>query len=199
MENDINPFTPDSSIPEISSSGGESGFTFPDGDPIPPESSNRKFPWKWFTIIAGIILCVVLISAGLVLLLPKVINTPERTVQSYYAALQARDVGRMQEYLDPADPISQNSAPALLAMERYINNYSASLGLQIGINWELQNLTYKLIESSNDSAKVEVTGQLRLYETSTNLGIPLAYNMTHELVWKNRHWYITTKGQPSNH
>jgi hypothetical protein len=197
MENNTNPFTPDSSIPEISPSGSESRFTFPDSDHDTPAPIKNSFPWKWIGIIVGIVLIVTLIGVGLAFILPAVTNSPERAVHSFYDALQARDIVRMQKCLDPDDPISLNAASMLLPIEQYIDQYIAQLGLQIGINWELQNLTYSLVENQNDYAKVEVTGRLRFYETITNLSISLPYDVTHELVRKNGHWYISTIGQLS--
>jgi hypothetical protein len=197
MENNTNPFTPDSSIPEISPGGSESRFTFPDSDHDTPAPIKNSFPWKWIGIIVGIVLIVTLIGVGLAFILPAVTNSPERAVHSFYDALQARDIVRMQKCLDPDDPISLNAASMLLPIEQYIDQYIAQLGLQIGINWELQNLTYTLVENQNDYAKVEVTGRLRLYETITNLSISLPYDVTHELVRKNGQWYISTNGQLS--
>jgi hypothetical protein len=196
MGNNTDPFAPDPSTPGISPSGSSSNFNFsPDdlGGSIP---AKRTFPWKPVALIGGIVLLVTLIGVGLAFLLPNVINTPEKAVKSYYEALYARDTVGMREYIDPDDLISVNAAPILLSIEQTINDFIAQQGVQIDLNWELQNLTYQRIEDQKDYATVEVTGRLLLYETSTNISLTFPYAVTHELVRKNGQWLITTQGQP---
>ncbi len=193
-DNEFNPFLSDPSIPEISSAGEEAVFPFPSPDEqysIP--APTQVFPWKRLAIIGGSAVALLLIGLGLVFILwPKIFNTPEKAVRSYYSALQTQDSERMREYLDPDDLVISNEMPLVLDVKDKIEGIVNGYGLGLSIKWEFRDLVYKRVEKHGNYARVEVSGQLRLFEANTDLGLMIPYKITHNLIKKNGKWLITS-------
>src|SRR5271157_4292512 len=143
MDKETNSPIPDALIPGMSSGSEGHGFTSGTFE-IPPYP--RSFPWKWVAIIGGAVLLIVFIILGSVFLIPKLLDTPERTVRAYYGALQANDSDLMRKYLDPDDPIASNSMPLVGQVTDSIENYIKQYGLDINIKWEFQDLVFNTLE-----------------------------------------------------
>lgn len=196
-DNDSTPFLPDPSIPEISSSGVDPSFTFVPDEPLSIPTLAHSVRWKWFGVTVGAIAALILISLGLAFLLPNALITPEKTVRSYYAAMQMQDSGLMRKYLDTDDPTISIAMPLVQDIQSMAASIADQTGLNLNVGWEFKNLVFKRVRLQGSYAQVVVSGQFHLYEVNSNIGVTVPYSMTHNLVKKNGTWLITTVNAPS--
>jgi len=183
---------PDPSIPEISLDGVDEVLPFsqPENSSIPMPT--HAYPWKWVVIIGGSVSALLLIALGFVLWLPKVLNTPEKTVRSFYAAMQTQDDELFKKYLDMSVPAISNNISVVQNVQGIIEGVASKTGVNLNGRWEFQDLVLERLMQQESYAQVKVSGQLHVYEASSKFGILIPYRVTHNLVRKNGSWLITT-------
>jgi len=152
----------------------------------------HAYPWKWVVIIGGSVSALLLIALGFVLWLPKVLNTPEKTVRSFYAAMQTQDDELMQKYLDMSVPAISNNISVVQDVQGIIEGVASKTGVNLNVRWEFQDLVLERLMQQESYAQVRVSGLLHVYEASSKLGMLIPYHVTHNLVRKNSSWLITT-------
>ncbi|MFX1412160.1 MAG: hypothetical protein ACFFA6_17605, partial [Promethearchaeota archaeon] len=122
----------------------------------------------------------------------NLLDPPDRVVRDFYDALNVPDVDRLSECVDPDNPITPNVLQILqMLLGTNLNEWiSEQLGRKIELAWRFQNLTFETVERTWDSAKVHVTGQVRVWDKETNVGLTIPFDWTHNVVKKNGRWYM---------
>lgn len=202
----LSPFDPDPEIPDIALPGeapmNDDPFFSTDGapfDPFDPSLSatrpRRSFPWKIVGLAIAVAALLGAVALGAVWILnggvTGLIERPSQVVERYYDALQRSDFEVMAKCLDPESVAPDNILPLAEKAAGALNNLASErLGLNIKVRWQFIDLKYKTLEETRDAAKVDVSGKLRIWEESTNIGPTVPYQHTHQVVKRNGHWYL---------
>ena len=151
-----------------------------------PPTEKKPFPWKRIVLIGGIVIAVGLIVMGVLLIVSKVSETPlQKIVADYYAAWEAKDFSAMSAMQDPTSRIN-----AAKIADYLVSGLKKIFGdVNIDINWQFSNLTYKVLSNDHQRAVVLVTGEIR-FTAFGLVDVNRPYEATHELIKINKQWYI---------
>ncbi len=181
------PFASDATIPDMKTTEDFAPFEVPGFETAvtPPHRSQ----WPILLVIAGAVLLVAALAIGAWLLLSRsAVASPEPTMRAYYDALEAKDFARVTSLMDPdVVLLTENILPTVAQIQSWIQ---AETGLNVELDWDFQDLVFDVQNLTTDSATVQVTGRVRVYEKLTNLGAALPYTWSHALVNKNGRWYV---------
>ncbi len=152
----------------------------------------RALPWPLVAAIAGGIVLVALLALGLSAWRRSAANPPEPVVRRYYQALEAQDFAAIEQCLDAGGSPAGNLLPALVEFKQQAEELASDrLGLDIRVVWSFQDLTFKTLEQTGSTARVQVNGQVTVSIEGTSLGFSRGYSATHELIRRDGQWYLT--------
>ena len=145
---------------------------------------------------------IVALAAGGYALTRRVLVSPADVVQSFYTHLNDRDLAGAAALIDPAEGISAGtleSMPAMLdlVLELLGDEMLAEFDIDAdfltslieGVGWQFLDMEYTLLTSDSVRATVHASGQLIL--TVLGVDFPLPWNLTHELIRRERRWYLS--------
>jgi hypothetical protein len=161
-------------------------------DLVIPSSARRRFPWVIVAIIAGVLIVLGLAAGGVWLAAPCVIDTPERTLDSYYSAFNEMDIPRLTTFYTGTS-VTQ-ALPLLDDLKDRAETGLKVIAPNFKLAWELQDRQYEVLEKATDhqcaSARIRVTGRLYVHDQGSNLGVTLGYDVTHQMIRRDGHWYL---------
>lgn len=145
---------------------------------------------------------VVAVAVGGYALTRRVLVSPVDVVRDFYAYLNARDLAAAATLIDPAEGVSAatlESVPSMLDLVFDLLGDEMLSELDIdadfisslinGVSWEFRDMDYTLVTADGDRATVRVSGQLLL--TVMGVDFPVPWNLTHELIQRERKWYLS--------
>ncbi|HEY9077716.1 MAG TPA: hypothetical protein VIO61_14375 [Anaerolineaceae bacterium] len=188
---DNTPFSIDAHIPEIDPGGLSDPFLSTGGKY--PRKSNKTLYWIIGIGFAVVILVIILITVGVAAyyLLPQYLEKPETTVQKFYEAMSVQDVALARTFNDPDDPQVIDLLPMLTDIKkRFEETARKTINYQLDIGWQFQEMKYTPTSNDRKTAIVQVSGKVYVFDKTSKIGLTFPYNATHQLVFKNRKWYL---------
>lgn len=181
------PFATDVNIPDMKTSEDFAPFDVPGFQTIVTPPDKSQWP-RALAVTVGVLLVAMLALGAWFFLSRGTIESPEPTVRAYYDALEAKDSARMASLMDPdVVSLAENALPLVDKLHEWIQSQT-DLGVELG--WDFQDLAFEVQNLAANSATVQVTGRVRVYEKVTSLGVALPYTWSHTLVKKNDRWYL---------
>ena len=181
-------------------------------DPSWTSTSGNRFVNWWIIAGAGIVVLIIVAVISVITFLPRVTSSPEDVACAFYDKIADEEFAVAAEYVDPssgvaysilqgADDLSALFEEGLMSMA--LPNLLGGLVTELlpdleldgdlsipAVGWDVTEVECLLLEESGDASRVQVSANIFIYLEGTELGMPIDYQMVHDMVRTDGRWFV---------